>query len=80
MYFYEEGECITNLESAITRPDDFQKPDDEDKVVFFHNGCINLFEKTGTTPSHIEISASEDVISQTQKSQDERIGKTLNLF
>jgi hypothetical protein len=40
MYFYEEGECITNVESAITAPDDFQRPDDEDKVIFFHNGCI----------------------------------------
>jgi hypothetical protein len=40
MYFWEEGECITNVESAITAPDDFQRPDDDDKVIFFHNGCI----------------------------------------
>ncbi|KAI1732211.1 PAN domain-containing protein [Ditylenchus destructor] len=54
MYFYEEGECITNLESAITRPDDFMKPDDDDKVVFFHNGCV----QHGSPPS--EIAASQD--------------------
>uniref|UniRef100_A0A914M322 Apple domain-containing protein n=1 Tax=Meloidogyne incognita TaxID=6306 RepID=A0A914M322_MELIC len=40
MYFYEEGECITNTESAITAPDDFQPPEEDDqKVVFFHNAC-----------------------------------------
>uniref|UniRef100_A0A915D944 Apple domain-containing protein n=1 Tax=Ditylenchus dipsaci TaxID=166011 RepID=A0A915D944_9BILA len=53
MYFYEEGECITNLESAITRPDDFMKPDDDDKVVFFHNGCIQPGLRA-------EVAASED--------------------
>lgn len=68
MYFYEEGECITNLESAITRPDDFQKPDDDDKVVFFHNGCINQLEKTP-----IEFSASEDNVSQIENIQEEKI-------
>lgn len=25
MYFYEEGECILNVESAITQPEDFMK-------------------------------------------------------
>lgn len=41
MYFYEEGECITNSESALTKPDDFMRIEDDDKVVFIHNGCIN---------------------------------------
>uniref|UniRef100_A0A914Y5L4 Apple domain-containing protein n=1 Tax=Panagrolaimus superbus TaxID=310955 RepID=A0A914Y5L4_9BILA len=40
MYFYEEGECITNVESGQTVPEDFGSPDDGDKVVYFNNGCI----------------------------------------
>ena len=39
MFFYEEGECITNIESAMSRPEDFGHPDDGDKVVYFQNGC-----------------------------------------
>lgn len=54
MYFYEEGECITNLESAITRPDDFMKPDDEDKVIFFHNGCVQHVAAVETSESNDE--------------------------
>uniref|UniRef100_A0AC35GA03 Apple domain-containing protein n=1 Tax=Panagrolaimus sp. PS1159 TaxID=55785 RepID=A0AC35GA03_9BILA len=40
MYFYDEGECITNVESGQTSPEDFGSPDDGDKVVYFSNGCI----------------------------------------
>ncbi|KAL3111565.1 hypothetical protein niasHT_012538 [Heterodera trifolii] len=40
MYFFEEGECITNVESATTAPSDFQRPEDDDKVVLIENGCL----------------------------------------
>lgn len=39
MYFYEEGECITNTESALTKPSAFAKEENE-KVVYFQNGCL----------------------------------------
>ncbi|VDN59329.1 unnamed protein product [Dracunculus medinensis] len=38
MYFYEEGECITNIESASTQPNSFAK-EENDKVIYFQNGC-----------------------------------------
>ncbi|KAL3099734.1 hypothetical protein niasHT_027684 [Heterodera trifolii] len=44
MYFYEEGECITNVESATTAPSDFQRPEDDDKVVLIENGCMKPAE------------------------------------
>ena len=34
MYFYEEGECITNSESAMTKPSSFSKDDTEKYVNF----------------------------------------------
>lgn len=39
MYFYEEGECITNSESALSKPSSFAKEENE-KVVYFQNGCL----------------------------------------
>ncbi|GMR60574.1 hypothetical protein PMAYCL1PPCAC_30769, partial [Pristionchus mayeri] len=39
MYFYEEGECITNTESALSRPASFAREDTE-KVIYFQNGCL----------------------------------------
>ena len=42
MYFYEEGECITNVESGQNAPEDFGTPDDGDKVVYFSNGCVQI--------------------------------------
>uniref|UniRef100_A0A8R1DJU5 Apple domain-containing protein n=1 Tax=Caenorhabditis japonica TaxID=281687 RepID=A0A8R1DJU5_CAEJA len=40
MYFYEDGECITNKESALTKPSGFTK-EENDKVIYFQNGCNN---------------------------------------
>lgn len=72
MYFYEEGECITNIESAMTKPEDFGHPDDGDRVVYFQNGCNKEYlaslkddssktpesESTTVTPA-IEITEGE---------------------
>ncbi|CAI2355563.1 unnamed protein product [Caenorhabditis sp. 36 PRJEB53466] len=38
MYFYEDGECITNKESALTKPSGFTK-EESDRVIYFQNGC-----------------------------------------
>lgn len=38
MYFYTEGECITNTESAMTQPTSFAR-EESDKVVYIQNGC-----------------------------------------
>lgn len=38
MYFYKEGECITNTESAITQPTSFAR-EESDKVIYIQNGC-----------------------------------------
>lgn len=61
-----EGECITNLESAITRPDDFMKPEDDDKVVFFHNGCVQHEQGNGRNSAG-EIAASQDEVNKSDE-------------
>ncbi|EFO17114.1 hypothetical protein LOAG_11387 [Loa loa] len=38
MYFYTEGECITNTESAMTQPTSFAR-EENDKVIYIQNGC-----------------------------------------
>lgn len=38
MYFYAEGECITNTESAMTQPASFAR-EENDKVIYIQNGC-----------------------------------------
>lgn len=38
MYFYTEGECITNTESAMTQPTSFAR-EESDKVIYLQNGC-----------------------------------------
>ncbi|KJH42352.1 hypothetical protein DICVIV_11663 [Dictyocaulus viviparus] len=44
MYFYEEGECITNTESALSKPNSFTREENE-KVVYFQNGCLTKIQK-----------------------------------
>lgn len=44
MYFYEEGECITNTESALSRPSSFAR-EESDKVIYIQNGCTVVLEK-----------------------------------
>ena len=37
-YFYEVGECITNVADSVDHPDVFLN-EDKDRVVYFDNGC-----------------------------------------
>jgi hypothetical protein len=64
MYFYDEGECITNVESGQTSPEDFGSPDDGDKVVYFSNGCIQ------------SESAKNDKLSTAENEKDIKTEKT----
>lgn len=69
MYFYEEGECITNIESAMTKPEDFGHPDDGDKVVYFQNGCTREYlssvkQDSGSEPQS-EITTPEPTTEAT---------------
>ncbi|KAM3727133.1 Uncharacterized protein ACO02O_03817 [Dirofilaria immitis] len=41
MYFYMEGECITNTESAMTQPISFAR-EENDKVIYIQNGCPTI--------------------------------------
>uniref|UniRef100_A0A1I8B5R6 Apple domain-containing protein n=1 Tax=Meloidogyne hapla TaxID=6305 RepID=A0A1I8B5R6_MELHA len=86
MYFYEEGECITNTESAITAPDDFQPPEEDDqKVVFFHNACSRSGGGGGGESSvngndrQLELAQSQDsAITTSALIQDETTTQDLN--
>ncbi|MFH4975590.1 hypothetical protein AB6A40_002299 [Gnathostoma spinigerum] len=49
MYFYEEGECITNTESASTKPAAYGN-EESDKVIYVENGCL----KVSTTQNSLE--------------------------
>ncbi|WKY16008.1 hypothetical protein Q1695_001020 [Nippostrongylus brasiliensis] len=53
MYFYEEGECITNTESALSKPSAFAKEENE-KVVYFQNGCLAKHKTEEATTISIE--------------------------
>ncbi|KAE9414128.1 hypothetical protein Angca_002505 [Angiostrongylus cantonensis] len=55
MYFYEEGECITNSESALSKPSSFAKEENE-KVVYFQNG-LDLTNGDGTDDRSIPLSS-----------------------
>jgi hypothetical protein len=44
MYFYNEGECITNSESALTKADAFAR-EETDKVIYIQNGCVQQMEQ-----------------------------------
>lgn len=59
MYFYEDGECITNKESALTKPAGFTK-EENDKVIYFQNGCdLNAVKKTPTVTETADVPAEE---------------------
>ncbi|CAB3401097.1 unnamed protein product [Caenorhabditis bovis] len=60
MFFYEDGECITNKESALSKPMAFTK-EENDKVVYFQNGCdlsklaeISAEEKSSEASGNVE--------------------------
>ncbi|GMT36021.1 hypothetical protein PFISCL1PPCAC_27318, partial [Pristionchus fissidentatus] len=68
MYFYEEGECITNTESALSRPASFAREDTE-KVIYFQNGCLArsaFVESSSSRPV-----ANIDSDSETKKTRGE---------
>ncbi|KAL3071005.1 hypothetical protein niasHS_016203 [Heterodera schachtii] len=69
MYFYEEGECITNVESATTAPSDFQRPEDDDKVVLIENGCM---KQEGNAAQNV----SPSFAIEEQKDNDEATAET----
>ncbi|KHJ97153.1 hypothetical protein OESDEN_02867 [Oesophagostomum dentatum] len=54
MYFYEEGECITNTESALSKPSSFAKEENE-KVVYFQNGCLTKLQSQGRFRSNLYL-------------------------
>lgn len=63
MYFYEEGECITNTESALTKPSAFAKEENE-KVVYFQNGCLTKIRvQQETTTTSAQSTADTDTES-----------------
>uniref|UniRef100_A0A0N5AQ74 Apple domain-containing protein n=1 Tax=Syphacia muris TaxID=451379 RepID=A0A0N5AQ74_9BILA len=59
MYFYEEGECITNSESAQTVPSAFAH-EDTDKVIYFQNGCEKVVENQKNMISGIYYTTTLD--------------------
>ncbi|KAH7711190.1 protein C52B11.1 [Aphelenchoides avenae] len=61
MYFYEEGECITNIASANEHPEDFAQPEDGDKVIFMQNGCVT--EATTSSESTKEQSTTQELLT-----------------
>lgn len=83
MYFYDEGECITNVESGQTSPEDFGSPDDGDKVVYFSNGCIQSEsaknDKLSTAENEKDIK-TEKTIDQEEKLVEEGNKKNIRLI
>lgn len=67
MYFYEDGECITNKESALTKPAGFTK-EENDKVIYFQNGCdLNAVKKTPVQSETAEMPEVVDVVEEEVK-------------
>ncbi|GMT06306.1 hypothetical protein PENTCL1PPCAC_28480, partial [Pristionchus entomophagus] len=76
MYFYEEGECITNTESALSRPASFAREDTE-KVIYFQNGCLTrsaFVESSSTRPVE-----NIDFEAETKKTRGESASAELPL-
>uniref|UniRef100_A0A7I4Z5R7 Apple domain-containing protein n=1 Tax=Haemonchus contortus TaxID=6289 RepID=A0A7I4Z5R7_HAECO len=59
MYFYEEGECITNTESALSKPSAFAKEENE-KVVYFQNGCLTKLQTQESVTDAVEATTMSD--------------------
>ncbi|VDM74711.1 unnamed protein product [Strongylus vulgaris] len=70
MYFYEEGECITNTESALSKPSAFAREENE-KVVYFQNGCLSKLQShedpslTSAEPTENQDHVKEEEIEDT---------------
>ncbi|KAL6722761.1 hypothetical protein Aduo_017852 [Ancylostoma duodenale] len=67
MYFYEEGECITNTESALSKPSSFAKEENE-KVVYFQNGCLTKLQSQETTTTSTEPSTTTESAEKFEES------------
>ncbi|KAK6008998.1 PAN domain protein [Ostertagia ostertagi] len=66
MYFYEEGECITNTESALSKPSAFAKEENE-KVVYFQNGCLAKLQ----TQESATVAAEPTTTSESSETTEE---------
>nr|pir protein C52B11.1 [imported] - Caenorhabditis elegans [Caenorhabditis elegans] len=80
MYFYEDGECITNKESAMTKPAGFTK-EENDKVIYFQNGC-DLNKKNEPTVETEEVQeevrpVAHVLISETTPKPDSPVEKVV---
>ncbi|VDM92362.1 unnamed protein product [Litomosoides sigmodontis] len=80
MYFYTEGECITNTESAMTQPTSFAR-EESDKVIYIQNGCPAILARQRqlekiTTADHQH---SEQSLEQPPSSAEEEHIKHLNV-
>lgn len=80
MYFYEEGECILNTESAISQPDDFMKLEDDDKVIFFHNGCLDQNSSSiNENNDDVVENTNEQIQSEKKQQKSDKSNIFLNL-
>ncbi|PAV71664.1 hypothetical protein WR25_26575 [Diploscapter pachys] len=65
MYFYEEGECITNSESAMTKPSSFSK-DDTEKVIYFENSCYLALANIETDGKDKKVEVQKRTLPRTE--------------
>ena len=81
MYFYDEGECITNVESGQSVPEDFGSPDDGDKVVYFSNGCIQpdnvKNDKLSTADNEKDIKTEKTTEQEEKPVEEEKTEKPI---
>lgn len=71
MYFTDEGECITNVESGQSAPEDFGSPEDGDKVVYFSNGCISADSGKNDTDTDVSDEKSKEEKTTEEKPVEE---------
>ncbi|CAD5219381.1 unnamed protein product [Bursaphelenchus xylophilus] len=60
MFFYEEGECITNLESDDVSPEGLTEPEDDDRAIFIQNDCYFKNHKNDTKPEQPKEKPEEE--------------------
>ncbi|CAD5214155.1 unnamed protein product [Bursaphelenchus okinawaensis] len=59
MFFYEEGECITNLESDDVSSEGLVEPEDDDRAIFIQNDCYFKDHKKEDSKSESKDEASK---------------------
>jgi hypothetical protein len=67
MYFYEEGECITNVET-MTNNNALIHVEDDDRVVFLQNDCAIKAEEATQKPTTIQTTTTTELPSSTTQS------------